>query len=393
MDILFVRNLFRPADFGGNRYPWEVTRRLAQRHTVRVVTPRPGGPLPGPTPVELVHYPVSRRNPFATFFTNALFSRIQVERTIAQRRPDVIVFSSYDTAYGYLIAPHHGIPVAYIYHSSFYSPAVDRVARKPVPLRWAHAPLARFLQHVERAVFTRASAIVAVSPFSVREIADRLGGPDGRISLIPTGVDAESFAPGDRNAARHALGIDLDVLLLVTAGRLAPVKRYDRAIDVLGILGRDDPRFRLLVVGDGPERVSLGEHALARGLRDRVTFAGFQDGAALVNAYRAADVVLCTSDFENWSLALLEALACGALVIGTPRGSIPDLLCAIDPRLVAQDVVPEALARSVNAMLHSGDEDLARVRALSRSFVNGRYGWDTTVSLVEQVLANTIGRS
>src|SRR5712692_6136149 len=133
MDILFVRNLFRPADFGGNRYPWEVTRRLAARgHTVRVVTPKPGGPLPGPTPVELHHYPVSRRTPLETFFTNALFSRIVVERQILRRRPDVILFSSYDTAYGYFALPLHRIPSTFIYHSSFYSPAVDRVARKPI---------------------------------------------------------------------------------------------------------------------------------------------------------------------------------------------------------------------------------------------------------------------
>lgn len=387
MDLLFVRNLFRPADLGGNRYPWEVTRRLAERHRVRVVTPRPAGPLPGPTAAELHHYPVSRRTPFETFFTNALFSRIEIERQIARRRPDAVMMSSYDTAYGYLIAPRGGIRTLYIYHSSFYSPAVDRVARRSVPIRWLHPPLEAFLRHVERVVFDRSERMVAVSPFSEREIAARRGKTNGRVVVIPTGVDATRFSPGDRAAARAAIGIADDARLLVTSGRLAPVKRYDRAIDALGILVREDSRYRLLVAGDGPERRRLEEHARARGLAPIVRFAGHLDGTDLVACYRAADVVLCTSDFENWSLALLEALACGALVIGTPRGSIPDMIAAVDGRLVADDDTANAIARAVARILALPSADLDALRATARSRVASRYSWESTVAGLERVLA------
>lgn len=384
MDILFVRNLFRPADFGGNRYPWEVTRRLAGRHLVRVVTPRPGGPLPGPTGAQLHHYPVSRRTPLETFSSNALFSRVEVERQIARRRPDVIVFSSYDTAYGYQIAAMHHIPTVYIYHSSFYSPAVDRVGRRRIPLRWAHPLLAKFLQHVERVAYGRASAIVAVSPFSKREIEARLGETGPRITVIPTGVDAELFSPGDREAARAELGIRRDARVLVTAGRLAPVKRYDRAIDVLQTLAEDD-RYQLIIVGSGPEREALVEYARARSLGGRVRFAGHQDGPALVAHYRAADAVLCTSDFENWSLAILEAFAAGTPVIGTPRGSIPDLLGIVDPWLVADEATPAALAAKAAVLA----TDRARRDALGRigrERVTERYTWDRTVEALERFL-------
>jgi glycosyltransferase involved in cell wall biosynthesis len=390
MDILFVRNLFRPADFGGNRYPWEVTRRLVARgHTVRVVTPKPGGPLPGPTPVELHHYPVSRRTPLETFFTNALFSRIAVERQILRRRPDVIVFSSYDNGYGYLVAPGHRIPTAYIYHSSFYSPAVDRVGRKAIPLRWAHAPLARFLTHVERTIFDRADRIVAVSPFSRREIEARLGHPDERIVVIPTGADLELFSPGDRAAARTRLGIPADARLLVTAGRLAPVKRYDRAIDATAILARTDPRYRLLVVGNGPERAQLEERARTHG-DGRVTLAGPLDGDDLVAAYRAADVVLCTSDFENWSLALLEAMASGAVVVGTPRGSVPDMISMVDPALVSTDVEPDAIARAVALVMARPEAERAALAARAREQVASRYSWDSTVTALERELRRLV---
>src|SRR5688572_26819846 len=97
LDLLYVRSLFRPADFGGNRYPWEVTRRLSGRgHRVRVVTPHPAGPLPGQTSAEFVHYPASRRTPLETFITNALFSRLAVERSLHARPANLLVLSSYE---------------------------------------------------------------------------------------------------------------------------------------------------------------------------------------------------------------------------------------------------------------------------------------------------------
>ena len=381
---MFARDLFRPADFGGNRYPWEVTRRLAERHRVRVITPLLGGPLPGRSSFELIHYPVSRRTPFETFFTNALFSRLCVGREIRRRTPDLVVISSYDVAFGHYAIRPAPIPTVYIYHSSFYSPAVDRVARKTSPLRLAHRPLAAFLRAVERLTFRSADAVVAVSPFSRREIVARAGIASDRVHLIPTGVDTGIFSPGDRTEARHRLGLPLSGTLLLTVGRLAPVKRYDRAIDALEIIRRDDPSCRLVILGIGPEDATLRAHVRGRGLAEAVTFGGFADGDRLRDHYRAADLVLCTSDFENWSLALLEALATGTPAVGTPRGGIPDILGPVDPRLVAGGVSPSDIAAAAARLLRDDDER-ERIAALGRQHVVATFSWDRVVRELEEL--------
>jgi D-inositol-3-phosphate glycosyltransferase len=385
MDILFVRNLFRPADFGGNRYPWEITRRLARRgHRVRVVTPRPSGPLPGPLEVELRHYPVSRRTPLETFLTNALFSRIAVRGEIARARPDVIVFSSYDVAFAHHFVGRRRarIPALYIYHSSFYSDAIDRLAKKPWPLRLAHGPLDRFTGYVEEVVFRSSDVIVAVSPFSKREIETRIGSPDQRIVLVPTGVDTELFCPGDRATARARLGIAPEARVLLTVGRLAPVKRYDRAIDAVRELRADDERYVLIVAGTGPAEADLRERATPLG--SGVRFAGFVDGEILVDHLRAADLVLCTSEFENWSLSILEALAAGTPVLGTPRGSIPDLLRPVGDDLVVADTEPGTMAAAVRRHL-ADRERLADLGRRGRDRAVG-YGWEATVDAIERTL-------
>lgn len=391
MDILFVRNLFRPADFGGNRYPFEVTRRLATRHSVRVVTPRLRGKLPGQTSVVFRHYFVSLRTPLETFLTNALFSRAAVEREIRRRRPDVIVFSSYDVAYAYFrLFPHH-IPSAYIYHSSFYSPAVDRVALKPFPIRVAHHPLRGFMTLVERTVFERADGMIAVSPFSRREIEQRLGRKRERLVVIPTGVDTDLFSPGDRDAARRDLGLSPSQIVLATVGRLAPVKQYGRAIDTVDLLRDRGVDAILLIAGSGPAEATLRTRASTSHSSANVRFLGFVDGAKLVSLYRAADVVLNTSDFENWSLAMLEALACGAPVVATPRGGSPDMLRMVDPALVASGVEPYALADAVERSLV-----IARTRDLrseAHHFAASRFSWQVTVTAVEQFLAEIASAS
>lgn len=377
MDILFVRNLFRPADFGGNRYPWETTSRLAARgHSVRVLTPRLAGPLPGPTSAEIHHYPVSRRTPFETFFTNALFARVAVRRAL-RRPPDVIVFSSYDVAFGNLLGGSDlgRIPTVYIYHSSFYSDAVDRIAVRRWPLRLAHGPLRTFMRSVESVVLRAATRVVAVSPFSRREIEARIGRADPKVWLIPTGVDVDFFSPGDRAAARSAIGVPIGARVLLTVGRLARVKRYDRAIDALKVLRQEDPSYLLILAGTGPDESALRRSADGQG---GIRFAGFVDGAALRDHYRSADLLLCTSEFENWSLSILEALATGTPVAGTPRGSIPDMLRPVDPTLLFDDVEPTAIADGIRRLM-ADPAALERIRARSRDEVERSFSWDRTV--------------
>lgn len=384
LDLLYVRSIFRPADFGGNRYPWEVTRRLAARgHRIRVVTPLPQGPLPGYTGAELVYYPVSRRTPLETFFTNALFSRVAVERSLRARRADVLVLSSYDVALGNLLwSRRKALPSAFIYHSRFRSDFVERLRSARPPYALVGKGLQRFVRWVELVTFRSVDALVAVSPYSKFEI-ECLAGADGRVRVIPTGVDTEFFQPGDRETARLALGLRHDDRVLLVVGRLAPVKCYDRAIRALAELRNDDSRYVLLVVGRGPEETKLRRLADELGLNDAVRFEGFLEGTALRLRYQAADAQLCTSEFENWSLSLLEGLSCGVPVLGVPRGGIPELLRLVSDELVANGTAPSEVAAIVRQRLRQADE-LRRLGRRGREVVVARFDWERIVEELER---------
>jgi glycosyltransferase involved in cell wall biosynthesis len=398
MRILFVRNLVHPRDLGGNRYPYEVTRRLARRgHDVRIITGSPtrmSDPQPG---LRVLRYPTWRGHALFTFWTNALFSRIATGIATLGWTPDVIVLSSYDVAFG------HGIPrwsadrpTAFIYHSLFHSDAVNRFLEGTSFLeRITHRSLRRFIESVQVRPLAKSDIVIAVSEYSKREIEQLAPSRQGPTLVISTGVDLAIFGSGDRGAARDRLGLPREALVLLVVGRLVPVKRFDRAIQVLRILrSQHGGPWRLLVVGEGPEGERLRAIAAEAGVADLVSFDGHRIGEELLLRHHAADLQLCTSEFENWSLSLLEGLASGHIVVGTPTGGTPDLLKQVDPMLVVADELPQTMADAVVRLIDAPQRmDALRRRGIS---VARTYSWDAIVERLDQEftrVANAASRS
>ncbi len=170
-------------------------------------------------------------------------------------------------------------------------------------------------------------------------------------AVVLNGVDTARFAPGDKAAARAALGLPQDVPLVGVAARLEPVKGVDLAVAAMALL---PPGALLVVAGDGGQAQALRAQAAALGVAERVRFLGLvQDMAGF---YRALDVYCLPSRNEGLPLALLEAQSSGLPVVATRVGGVP---AAVDP-LSATLVPPEdpaALAAGLQAALagHGGD--------------------------------------
>ncbi len=87
---------------------------------------------------------------------------------------------------------------------------------------------------------------------------------------------------------------------------------------------------------------------------------------------------------ENWSLALLEGLACGLPIISVPTGGIPDLLRDVDQRFLAASTDPTDIAAQVGEI--TAAEDLDRIRARSRAVAADRYDWEIVVDRLVDVM-------
>ncbi len=172
----------------------------------------------------------------------------------------------------------------------------------------------------------RADRCVAVSP-SVREYLVRKGVVENRrISVIPNGVE-QPIVPGRGRLAelRAALRIPAGAFVVGSVGRLSDAhKRFSDLIRALARLEQDLPSLHLLLVGDGPDRVSLEGLARELGVADRVSFAGYQEDVGAM--YGLMDVFALVSNRESFGLVLAEAMYVGLPVICSGVGGMRDVV-------------------------------------------------------------------
>jgi len=202
---------------------------------------------------------------------------------------------------------------------------------------------------LERRLLHRAELVVSLSGAFRRLLVEDFGVSPWRTRVIPPGVDLDRFRPGDRIAARARLGLTREGRVVVAVRRLVPRMGIDVLLEAM------PPDVLLVVVGGGPARPALEEHAAKLGIRDRVVFVGEVEDEVLPDYYRAADIaVLPSVGLEGFGLAALEALACGTPVIGTDAGGLPELLRPLQTDLVVAARDASALATRLAAGL-SGD--------------------------------------
>ncbi|MFF2750338.1 glycosyltransferase [Kitasatospora sp. NPDC058048] len=211
------------------------------------------------------------------------------------------------------------------------------------------------------ALMHRAAAVTTLTEEARVVLEEQFRLPEGKVHVIPNSRAAESYPPADgrddRRAARHALGLPADVLLVAWIGAIAPEKRLDLALDVLDRL----PDVRLAVAGDGPLREALARHPAAA----RAHFLGpLSDPAPL---YRAADALLLTSDSEGVPGALIEAALAGVPAVATDVGWVREVVRDGATGALVAPGDPLALAEALGKVLavnRAGLGAAARAHAL-----------------------------
>jgi glycosyltransferase involved in cell wall biosynthesis len=171
--------------------------------------------------------------------------------------------------------------------------------------------------------------------------AGRAAGVTTQAEVVCNGVDTARLRPGDRAAARRALGLEQDVPTAVCVGRLAPLKGQDQLLAAWPSVLAQVPDARLVFVGDGP----MGQRW--RALPVAARWHGHSD--AVADWYTAADVVVLPSRAEGMALVPLEAMACGRPVVAFDVGGVRQSVGGGGAVVAAGDIA--ALARAVAARL------------------------------------------
>jgi glycosyltransferase involved in cell wall biosynthesis len=174
-----------------------------------------------------------------------------------------------------------------------------------------------------RRILLRRVLGVAVTSRTLREITiQQYGVPPGKVRWIRTGIDVERFRPGLTREWRRQAGVGDDELLFGFVGVLRTEKNLPFLLRAFAKAGISNAR--LVLVGDGAERLALEQTAREEGIAGRVLFTGRVPEPAVYLA--ALDVFLLCSTTEQTSNALLEAMSCGLPAVSTDVGDSREML-------------------------------------------------------------------
>jgi glycosyltransferase involved in cell wall biosynthesis len=239
---------------------------------------------------------------------------------------------------GVRIARALRIPVVETYHTFFEEYLYCYV-------RWLPRSLLRLA--ARRFTTRQCNALDAVVVPS-QPMADVLHGYGVRapLTVIPTGIEADTFSAGEGGRFRHRHDIAAERPLLLYVGRVAHEKNIGFLVEVVDRLRCSHPDVLLVIAGEGPARTALERQVEESGLQRHVRFVGYlaRDGA-LQDCYRAADVFVFASRTETQGLVLLEAMALGVPVVSTAVMGTAAVLVEGEGALIAGDDVVDFAAR------------------------------------------------
>lgn len=231
---------------------------------------------------------------------------------------------------GLKIAKKLQVPVLETYHTFF-----EDYMHHYLP--WVPRKLAvKIAQSVSRKQCQQVDTVVSPSA-QMRDVLQQYG-VTTPVSVIPTGLDATRFVPGDGAAFRAKYEIPAQRQLLLFVGRVAHEKNIQFLLEMLSLVIQDHPEVLLVITGEGPAEAMLKKMAKDNGLQKNVMFLGYLDRAVGLNAaYQAADIFVFASKSETQGLVLLEAMAQETPVVAIAELGTASILRQEQGALIAQD--------------------------------------------------------
>jgi MMP alpha-(1->4)-mannosyltransferase len=238
-------------------------------------------------------------------------------RKRANNKYDVI-HDNQTMAYGILKIKEMGLPVVETIH---HPVTIDRdLAVQSATSLKNKLGLRRWFSFInmQMKVARQLPYIITVSQIASRHIADTFRMPEDKIRIVYNGIDTYIFSPSPKI-------VRLDNRLLVVISRDTPVKGLRFMLEALAVL-RHKHDLELIVVAKGTDNRTTQRLIDTLGIKEYVKIIDEIDTDELVRQYRLATIVVIPSIYEGFGLPAAEAMACGAPVVSTTAGALPEVV-------------------------------------------------------------------
>lgn len=377
LDVLLAPGVFPPDSGGPATFAPTIARALTDReHTIRVVT---NGNAPDGFDerysFSVVRIPRGENVPLR--YVRQFGTLVSELRSFD---PDVALVNAFDLQ-AVTAARVTGVPVV---TKIVGDNAWERARRAGITddvetfQQRAYGPKIEALKRI-RTFQTRAANHVVVPSEYLRNLVVSWGVPRERTTVIYNAVDVDPpTVPREERGDR-----------VVTVGRLVPWKGVDGLIDA--IVELDEDGLELHVVGDGPERESLGRYAERRDVRDRIVFHGRVKHERVLDLVANSYLFALNSTYEGLPHVVLEAMACGTPVVASNAGGTPEAVIDGETGVLVEQGNARAFVKATRQL--ATDESLwTRLRENAFTQLDERFDHDTMVSAYEQTLHDLVAQ-
>jgi glycosyltransferase involved in cell wall biosynthesis len=197
---------------------------------------------------------------------------------------------------------------------------------------------------------------------------------DAKISIGSQYVDTSTFKEMKK---LHEREYDVGYI-----GRLIPEKGALEFSKSLPLILKDKPS-QFIIIGSGYLRDEIEQAIIKNDIQDRVKLLNWVEKEMLPNYLNDIKLVVVPSDYEGLSNLMLEAMACGTLVLATPVGGTPGIVREGETGFILENNSPECIAKNVIRVLNHTNLD--QIRENAHSQINQEYSYQAAVERYKNI--------
>jgi glycosyltransferase involved in cell wall biosynthesis len=241
---------------------------------------------------------------------------------------------------------------------------------------------------IERQVYRKTAAVVALTETEAQQV--RMAGVASPVAVISNGVFLEHYStPQQTDFYGSFPQLSSKDKIILYMGRIHKIKGLEVLLAGFAQFTRANQTCKLIIAGDGSENYLAELNTLVQSLsiQDRVSFVGAVESALKQALLKRADLFTLMSYSEGFSMAVLEALACGTPVLISPGCNFAQV-SSYGAGIIAEPE-PDNVSRALTFLMDD-DQERQEMGRKARELVEQQFTWarvaEETVELCQRVL-------
>jgi len=256
-----------------------------------------------------------------------------------------------------------GLPVVFTFHTLYW----EHSHFFPINFPFVQM-LVKDVIHYRLRQFLKNCHLIVVYTETIRDLLIQKFGIEGQVFIVPTGIDLAPYQKISQtrlcDRMRRAGG-----LTMISVGRLSLEKNWHTLIRAAYLVMQTHPKFRLVLIGDGPQRKELEYYVAELGITGQVDFLGKVGFEGIPEYLMAADMFGFASTTETIGRVTMEAMAAGLPVVAVNAAGTRDLVTHGRDGLLTDNNI-HALAGAIRLLLDNVELRQEFGRAASRKAGN-----------------------